>query len=55
MREIDTCDENAQGVFTKTVFRANIQTVPETLPRPIPTTVPIYSRLCFSVDAKYME
>ena len=40
MREIDTCDENAQGVFTKIVFRATIQTVPETLPIPIPTTVP---------------
>ena len=38
--EIDTNDENANNVFTESVFCVSIQIVPETLPIPIPTTVP---------------
>lgn len=35
-----TFDENNKWVFTEKVFCANIQSIPETLPIPIPITVP---------------
>ena len=46
--QIETCDENALSILQETVFYVTIQTVPETLPRPIPKTIPI---MCLHKDA----
>ena len=40
-KEIETSDENALFGLSESVFCATIQIVPETLPRPIPKTIPI--------------
>ena len=40
-KEIETSDENALPGLSESVFCATIQIVPETLPRPIPKTIPI--------------
>ncbi len=43
LNKIDTNDEFAQEVFTKNGFHGTIYTVPETLPIPIPKTLPSIS------------
>ena len=51
-KEIETSDENALFGLSESVFCATIQIVPETLPRPIPKTIPIIKKVLETDDYK---